>query len=129
VNRFVADFIGETNWLPGEITFASSGGVVVKTEFGAFQSTAPTVCKVGEKVWVGFRPEAVRIGGDEQNHLGATVRHVSYLGEIEQYELELSSSVRIKAFEQNPIEVRPIGGTLAIHVRPADVLVLPTSAV
>ncbi|MBI3880276.1 MAG: ABC transporter ATP-binding protein [Verrucomicrobia bacterium] len=126
VNRFVADFIGETNWLAGEVVFASAGGAVLRTAHGQFHSTAPTAgMTAGQKVWVGFRPEAVRIGHDEHNLLGATIRQVSYLGEIEQYELELSPEVRIKAFEQNPLEVRPSGSELKVHIRPQDVLVLP----
>ncbi|HEY6166578.1 MAG TPA: ABC transporter ATP-binding protein [Verrucomicrobiae bacterium] len=124
-NRFVADFIGETNWLAGEVAFASAGGLVARTDAGSFHSlTDGTAFKAGQKVWVGFRPEAVRIGTEEHNHFATTISHVSYLGEIEQYELALATNGRIKAFEQNPLAIRPIGEKLTVHVRPRDVLVL-----
>src|SRR3989475_2430393 len=34
VNRFVADFIGETNWLAAEVLGCADGGVRLKTDFG-----------------------------------------------------------------------------------------------
>ena len=55
---------------------------------------------------------------------GSTIQQVSYLGEIEQYHLALPSGQTIKAFEQNPLEIRHIGAPLAVHIRPQDVLVL-----
>src|SRR5439155_22109078 len=33
-NRFVADFIGETNWLPGEVLRQGETGMLLRTEFG-----------------------------------------------------------------------------------------------
>jgi iron(III) transport system ATP-binding protein len=124
-NRFVADFIGETNWLDGEIV--STAPVVAKTAFGNFQSTHASTIRMSDKVQVGFRPEAVRIGRSDINGMNATVAHVSYLGEIEQYELELGPGVRVKAFEQNPLEIRPIGQRLDLQVLPQDVMILPVS--
>jgi hypothetical protein len=47
------------------------------------------------------------------------------LGEIEQYHLELATGQVIKAFEQNPLEIRRVGEPLAVHVRPHDLLVMP----
>lgn len=50
---------------------------------------------------------------------------MTYLGEIEQYLLELDGGVKLKAFEQNPVEIRQAGATLSVHVRPEDLFVLP----
>ena len=79
----------------------------------------------GAKVQVGFRPEAVHIGSNGVNELRTRIAHVSYLGEIEQYALELAPGRVVKAFEQNPEEIRQVGTPLTVHVRPQDVLVLP----
>jgi len=124
-NRFVADFIGETNWLPAEVQSAAAGQLILKTEFGAWCGTAQASHPPGTRVWVGFRPEAVSIGQGETNNLQTTITHVSYLGEIEQYGLEISPGQTIKAFEQNPLEIRRVGDSLPVHVRPQDILVLP----
>jgi spermidine/putrescine ABC transporter ATP-binding subunit len=124
-NRFVADFIGETNWLKGEVLGRNSPEIVVRTAFGNFHAEADAKPADGQKVWLGFRPEAVEIGDNKINALDTTISHISYLGEVEQYELRLSPEVTIKAFEQNPLEIRPPGGPLRIHVRPGNLIVLP----
>lgn len=123
-NRFVADFIGETNWVEGEVHSAESGGLSVKTELGNITAASSYTARVGEKVWLGFRPEAVQIGTNGTNSFSTSITHVSYLGEIEQYGLEYGSGRTIKAFEQNPAEIRTVGSTLNVHVRPQDCLVL-----
>src|SRR5262249_55586015 len=69
VNRFVADFIGETNWLPAEVHSRSDDAVIVKTGFGEFQAPPDAKFSVGQKVWLGFRPEAVEMGADGPNSL------------------------------------------------------------
>jgi iron(III) transport system ATP-binding protein len=124
-NRFVADFIGETNWVEAEIKSVGAGRLSLQTEFGDFAAAAPRALKAGEKAWLGFRPEAVQIGGNGTNSFQTTIAHVSYLGEVEQYELEVVRGKTIKAFEQNPAAIRRVGAPLTVHVRPQDCLVLP----
>lgn len=125
-NRFVADFIGECNWLPATLLAAGPEGCRLETGFGEFAATHPArALAVGHQVWLGCRPESVRIGAATANSLETTIARVTYLGEIEQYELELPGGVRLKAFEQNPATVRRVGETLPVHVRPSDILVLP----
>jgi len=124
-NRFVADFIGETNWLSGEIVNRIDGQIEVKTDAGVLLAPGGTRFLTGEKVHVGFRPEAVLIGEGAANALRTTIAHVSYLGEIEQYGLELGPGRLIKAFEQNPLAIRKVGEALTVHVRPQDMMVLP----
>jgi len=151
--RFVADFIGETNWLPARVEAAGPEGLRLQSDFGVLEaatvggarlsrarpgpssdvgsfeeaSVGPAV-KPGEVVWVGFRPEAVRLGPGEVNTLQTRIRKVTYLGEIEQYLLELDGGLKLKAFEQNPLAIRQPGVALPVHVRPEDVFVLPREA-
>jgi iron(III) transport system ATP-binding protein len=124
-SRFVADFIGETNWLPAEVQGLSDGEAQLKTEFGEFCARPAVRVDVGRKVWLGFRPEAVEIGAGECNSLVTTIALVTYQGEIEQYELKLSPAVTIKALELNPEEIRGAGGSLTVHIRPQNLFVLP----
>ena len=124
-NRFVADFIGETNWLSARVTARTAGELTLATDAGVFRAAGDFKYAEGTQVWLGFRPEAVEIGTDTVNSFSTRIAHVSYLGEIEQYRLELRSGTVIKAFEQNPREIRQIGDALPIHVRPQNCLVLP----
>ncbi len=124
-NRFVADFIGETNWLPAKVKSATGAAMVLETVAGDFHAPARPDLATGARVWLGFRPEAVQIGANAVNGLTSTITHVSYLGEIEQYQLRIAGDQTIKAFEQNPLEIRRTGEALSVHVRPQDLLVLP----
>jgi len=124
-NRFVADFMGETNWLAAEVLGQSGDAMRLKTELGEFRAPAEAFFAVGRKVWLGFRPEAVETRSGPDNALETTISHVSYLGEIEQYELAVSSTVVIKAFEQNPQAIRRVGERLTVHIHPRNLLVLP----
>jgi len=124
-NRFVADFIGETNWVSGEVKSVSPDSIVVQTEIGAISAATGFLTKAGDAVWLGFRPEAVAIGANGVNSIQTTIAHVSYLGEVEQYGLEVVPGRTIKAFEQNPEMIRSVGTPLTVHLRPQDCLILP----
>jgi len=58
------------------------------------------------------------------NSFKTTIAHTSYLGEIEQYGLEIARGSIIKAVEHNPLEIRRPGSALWVHIRPLDFLVL-----
>ena len=124
-NRFVADFIGETNWFSAQVQRVLADQVLVQTDYGVFTAATKQPFKIGEQVWLGFRPEAVQMGADGINSFNTTIAHTSYLGEIEQYGLEISPGRIIKAFEQNPLEIRKTGAPLPVHIRPQDLLLLP----
>jgi iron(III) transport system ATP-binding protein len=123
-NRFVAEFIGETNWLAGEVDGAEGNVVRVSTQVGAFEALCAGAWHRGQNVWLGFRPESIQIGPNAANSLVTTIREVYYLGEIEQYTLELAPGILIKALEQNPDRIRSIGAHLTVHLRPVDLLLL-----
>ena len=124
-NRFVADFIGETNWLPAEVGSASSEDLLLKTDCGTFRAAPCSAFRPGEKAWLGFRPEALQIGGNGINSFETTIANISYFGDVERYALEIRPGVVVNAFEQNPVEIRRRGDKLTVHVRPHDCLVLP----
>src|SRR6476660_5348371 len=52
-NRFVADFIGETNWLAAEVSEQSAGQTILSTEFGNFRAERPAALESGQRVWLG----------------------------------------------------------------------------
>ena len=123
-NRFVADFIGETNWLEARVLESSPAGLKLQTSEGVLEAPARPELAPGAPVQAGFRPEAVEIGEGRVNAMETRIQHVSYLGEIEQYRLELPGGVVVKAFEQNPREIRKEGAPLRVHVRPENMMVL-----
>ena len=124
VNPFVAEFIGETNWVPGTTKGVGEGMVVAETELGMIQGAPNLRISEGVAAQVGFRPEAVRFGAGPVNSWPAVVEQASYLGEIEQYHLRLTPTLVVKAFEQNAETIRKVGQAVEVHVRPQDVFVL-----
>ena len=127
-SRFVADFIGEANWLPGTVRSRTPDAVVLETPAGTLLATsAPASATPGSQVDVGFRPEAVRLRpAGAENRMDAIIEQVTYLGETEQYRLRWADGTTFKAFEQNPEALRAVGTTLSCQVAPADVFVIPT---
>ena len=127
-SRFVADFIGEANWLPGTVHSRTSNAVVLETPAGLILATsAPPTVTPGSPVDVGFRPEAVRLRATgPDNRMDAVIEQVTYLGETEQYRLRWPDGTTFKAFEQNPEELRAVGTALSCQVAPPDVFVIPS---
>lgn len=114
-NRFVASFIGETNFLTG----ISDGRRVVLGNGAAVDIAAPS----GE-VNLAIRPEQVRVVGPDQGAMPATVASTVYFGTDTHLHLTLSDGTPIVARQQSPAE----GGTTAQKgaqlgvILPADAL-------
>jgi len=85
-NRFVADFIGESNFLTGRVAEIVGGWCYVTTSLGlAVRAPAPTApVATGNRVTVVVRPEAVQIGvidRPDANRVDGIVEEVTYYGE------------------------------------------------
>ena len=94
VNRFVASFIGETNFLQGMVTAGRvrlSGGDFIETEL-ADQTGAVTIA---------IRPEQVRLCAAGSGALDATIRDWVYFGTDTHCHLTLQDGTAITARLQN----------------------------
>ena len=103
LTRFVADFIGEINLIPGEIKSVASE-VVAETDVGDIRGQAGYEdVQVGDRVLCAIRPEAMDFLLDEDrttdNVISGRVRRAIYLGEVEQFFVELASGDQIKLIE------------------------------
>lgn len=126
-NRFVADFIGETNWLEGDVESSDGDDLRIRTAMGVLVGEARPDLSPGVSVWAGFRPESVQLVDGAENRLPCRIRQVNYLGDIEEYLLEGASGPGFKAFAQNPAEALVPGTELKCSVRRRDLLVIPRS--
>lgn len=130
VSRFVADFIGEINLLVGEI--ASTDPLVVDTPAGQIRTTQPADGWVnGARALCAVRPEALRFVPDsettsDENVVSGTVRRVIYLGDLEQYNVELDNGSSFKLIEHNPLTRKAgEGDRVRLAFSPETVVVLP----
>ena len=136
-NRFVADFLGETNFVSAEIkekqVIDGKPGVVLESPFGALRSTVVSEdLPIGGNVTCSIRPEAIHVrpaDGDPVvngavNRFPATRDRTIYLGALAQYRLTLAQSTPVKAFELNPSLIDAPAEGLHATIAPADVVIL-----
>jgi spermidine/putrescine transport system ATP-binding protein len=97
VNRFVASFIGETNFLPA--THLGHGLQITSGEVLPFEGAA---ADKGRKVTATVRPEQVRIGPMENGAVAATVTNLVYFGTDTHCHVHLSDGTEIVARMQSP---------------------------
>ncbi|MDX2307244.1 MAG: ABC transporter ATP-binding protein [Hyphomicrobium sp.] len=114
--RYVAEFIGEVNILPGKIAALNGVSAEVEATGGGarFKAAAPEGGKVGQEVFVAVRPEKIRIGFDKpaatMNVISGKVSDVGYLGSISHYHVEVPGGARVTALRANAANTieRPI---------------------
>ena len=85
-NRFVADFIGSTNFLKGElIGQPATGGYLVKTPQGTFRCEAGHLSAGDKDVLISIRPEYIAVSdtkpATDENVVVGEVTNWVYLGE------------------------------------------------
>ncbi len=130
-SRFVADFLGETNFLPAEITARGEGELTLATAAGEVRSTAFDAEATPGKgnVTCSIRPEAWKFssGADAragEGVLAGVLDESIYLGEVAQHIVRLAGDTRVKVFELHPARPIPVGAPVTLGVDPRDVVVL-----
>jgi spermidine/putrescine ABC transporter ATP-binding subunit len=129
-SRFVADFIGESNFLAGRVVGRTEGGVAFETRRGA-KLHAAGGADVGPGAAVLFvRPEKIALGREAGEHAIAvpgTVRDVVYVGESRRYRIELDTGDAVVVKEMNAAAraTHAVGERVTIAFRPSDAVVFP----
>jgi spermidine/putrescine transport system ATP-binding protein len=105
-NRFVADFIGQTNVFSGTVEAVSDERVALRTPSGEkVEATAGEVgMEVGSEAHAAVRPEKVRFGKEGDNASKARIRQIVYLGASTQYIAELPGGEKLVLYQQNTRE-------------------------
>jgi len=118
-NRFVTDFIGSTNLVPGRVVAAAGGDRYrVETRCGPLVCTIPEGATAGREVTVSVRPEDVSIHERPQPEgaWAATVEQVVFLGECMDCRLAVGDQVlRVRA---HPSVVVRRGDRVFLVLRP-----------
>jgi len=136
-NRFVADFLGETNFLPARVAGKDGDHILLDCPAGRLRSAAVSAAADdlgnGVSVTCSIRPEAARLLDDATpadafagNCLAAQRLETVYLGEMTRHHLLLAGGLQFKAFELNTgIPRGPVrSATPRIGFDPQDVVVL-----
>ncbi|ADG74395.1 spermidine/putrescine ABC transporter ATPase subunit [Cellulomonas flavigena DSM 20109] len=122
---FVANFLGQSNLVPGRAAGSSADGTTLGVDVGGAWVRVPAVRSVAssQRVLVGVRPEKIRLLGEghqprgDENVLGpGTVVDTSFAGVSTQYQVEVAGLGRFGVFAQN------VGGS-TVHA-PGDRVLL-----
>jgi spermidine/putrescine transport system ATP-binding protein len=113
--RFVADFIGESNFLEGVVQ-GQQGELVTILVDDTLQVVAQTdgILSSGTRVTVAVRPEKIRLlphpARGEHNSFPCQVEQVVYVGTDTRFRVRLSENVSLAVREQNVISTPdPVG--------------------
>lgn len=104
---FVANFLGQCNLVPGQITGRDGDAAVVEAHGHRFGVPAARVQAEGASVVLGVRPEKLTIYGldetvpDGHNRLRGVVTDASFIGVSSQYLVRAPWGQEISVFEQN----------------------------
>ncbi|MFI4898352.1 MAG: ABC transporter ATP-binding protein [Phycisphaerales bacterium JB059] len=124
-DTFVAEFLGETNFVPG-VAKPAGASILVETSAGALTADKTEHAPTTGQVICSLRPESVRlVPPGTPGALDAKRLETTYLGETAQHLVELKGGVRLKVAELNPAEIRAAADEpVAVAVYPQDVVVL-----
>ncbi|RNF36383.1 ABC transporter ATP-binding protein [Paracoccus methylarcula] len=127
VNRFVADFVGETNFVEIEVLESRDGWATIRTPFGQVM-TVPTPGQVQPGMaTLSVRPEKINLGNQAQgNTFNATVIGKNYMGGYTHYILE-ANGIEFRASRRNASregDTIPVNSTVSVDFVQAAVRVL-----
>ncbi len=106
--RFVADFIGETNFLTGRVQSLNNDQVVVFVDRlnQELIGTCQSEISHGQEVVVSIRPEKIRLADQaplQTNCFKAKIITTAYIGSDTRVIIDLGAGLRINVWEQNKI--------------------------
>lgn len=125
-STFVANFLGRTNLVDGEVAESADGQI--DTKWGTLRVVLPAWAHQGSRVTVGFRPESVVLS-EAQPHgdgLIGKIASASFVGDAVEYQVDLGDrAVRAKG---QPFTVLEEGRDVLLQVAPERCYVLDASA-
>ncbi len=103
-NRFVANFIGQTNVFSGTVEAMTDERATLRAEDGTtVEATVreDSSVEIGDEAHAAVRPEKVRFGTEGDNVSEVRIRQVVYLGVSTQYITEMSGGGKLILYQQN----------------------------
>ncbi|MDD8021903.1 MAG: ABC transporter ATP-binding protein [Paracoccaceae bacterium] len=132
---YVANFIGTTNFLPGQMAATGAGLVSIEIGAGTISALPDVALPKGGVVTVGFRPEKARLlaeGETAENILEGKIAEVIYYGLGLRVAVELANGERVSVDSLLPDRlarsaVPVVGAPARVAVEPHNVFVFEGS--
>jgi spermidine/putrescine transport system ATP-binding protein len=126
---FVANFLGQSNLLPGHRTGTNGGDLAVESHGQVFRLPAARNSASGDDIVVGVRPEKITVKDEidsarvpeQHNKVRGIVTDVSYAGVSTQYLVKTAWDGEMIVFEQNDVvgDRCNVGDPVILHWEPA----------
>jgi ABC-type Fe3+/spermidine/putrescine transport system ATPase subunit len=125
--RFVADFVGTNNFLPGTCRETAADRTCVETAVGLVRGSPTPRARVGDRCLLAVRPENIALGGAHENTFAGRVVVASYLGSTLRYDVEVRTGVVLKVDVGDPWhhDVLPVGAPVRVSFPASAALTLP----
>jgi len=124
---FTANFVGEANFLPGEVVKASGKSILVELEEGVEIRAEASGQRMGDRVVTAFRPEFVNVETNGVNRLKGRVVDVLYSGSTVRIRVKLGNGSIVVAKQMLHSEAATIrgGDDITLSIPPQRILVYP----
>lgn len=112
VSTFVANFLGQSNLLMAKVTgpAQADGNQPARTHDHDVLVSAARVPAGITDVWIGVRPEKLRLGTAGRNQIKGTVTDVSFTGVATQYLVRMPWNYELTVVQQNDGSARAVVG-------------------
>jgi iron(III) transport system ATP-binding protein len=125
-NRFVADFVGTNNFIPGVCKERSDAHALVETALGPVRARPTADLAAGAACVLAVRPENLALDGAGENVVDGRVRLAAYLGNTLRYDVETAAGLVLKVDVGDPWhhDVLPPGRPVRVAFPASVTLVL-----
>ena len=112
-NRFVADFIGSANIFEGSVVENSSSWIKIQTDIGNFRVETNNKLTVGDKVFIGVRPEKIKLTKlsstlTKKDGLIGVIDDIGYFGNSSRYKVKLKSNRIVDVTVPNQVRLKDL---------------------
>jgi iron(III) transport system ATP-binding protein len=126
-NRFVADFVGTNNFIPGVCRERSAERAVVETPLGLLRGRPTEAVAIGGRCVLAVRPENLALDGAGENVVEGRVALAAYLGNTLRYDVETPAGLVLKVDVRDPWhhDLLPAGRPVRVSCPASVALTLP----
>ncbi|OLB10351.1 MAG: spermidine/putrescine ABC transporter ATP-binding protein [Candidatus Rokubacteria bacterium 13_2_20CM_2_64_8] len=115
-SRFVADFVGVNNFVPGVCRDVAADRATIDTALGVVRGVAADGVRPGGRCVLAVRPENLVVGNGGDNIVEARVILASYLGHALRYDVEAAAGVRLKVDVRDPLHHQPLAAGQRVRI-------------
>jgi ABC-type Fe3+/spermidine/putrescine transport system ATPase subunit len=121
--RFVADFMGKINFIPGRVAALDDGRLTVDTDLGPLYCARGDAVRMGDQVVLGIRPDDIEVaptfgGTNDAVTVVGVVESMAFLGTIDEMSVRVAPSLSLQVEARPAIAGTRVGSTIEIGWRP-----------